>query len=47
MNQGRSAENKISIDRKDDKWRLERLKLSDKERLKPKEDDPDDTGGLA
>ena len=47
LNQGRSPEKKISIDRKDNKWRIERLKLSDKERLKPKEDDPNDTGGFA
>ena len=47
LNQGRADNKQIVIDRKDDKWRLERLKLSDKERLKPKEDDPDDTGGLA
>jgi hypothetical protein len=47
LNQGRPDNKQIVIDRKDDKWRLERLKLSDKERLKPKEDDPDDTGGFA
>ena len=47
LNQGRPDNKQIVIDRKDDKWRIERLKLSDKERLKPKEDDPDDTGGFA
>jgi hypothetical protein len=47
LNHARPKNKQIEIDRNDDTWRMDRLKLSEKERLKLKDDPDEDSGGLA